>query len=219
MTFTDLETRLLERLNRMVRRGEISERRLAKLTGFTQPHIHNVLKGARRLRAGLADALLAGVEMPLEELLPAARDGAGVVEVPVWRGVVGPRHRFPEGTDPVGYRLFPAAFLGRFHRPVLLRAGPEEYTMAPMIEPDDLLLIDRADAARRRPVLDGVYVVAFNGRGAVCRCQVVGDALVLVADNVLYSSRLPDHLPLARRDVLEIIRGRVVWVARELDLV
>ena len=46
-------------MNASIQNGELSERALAKLVGVSQPHLHNVLKGARSLHMPLADALLA----------------------------------------------------------------------------------------------------------------------------------------------------------------
>ena len=221
MTFHELEARLRERLKQMVRRGEISERQLALRTGYTQPHIHNVLKGARGVNAELADALLLCVQMSLDDLLQGEAEivvglAAGQVQVPLWRGQVGPRHRFPDEADPVGYRLFPPAFLARFVGPVLMQLAPEEDAMSPFIEPGDLVLVDRAEGPRQGPVFDFAYVLSLCGHGAVCRCQLVGSALVLLAENGRRSFRLPDHLALIKRNVLDVVRGRVVWTCREI---
>ena len=45
-------------LRARVERHEISERRLAINAGFSQPHVHNVLKGARSLTPEVADRLM-----------------------------------------------------------------------------------------------------------------------------------------------------------------
>ena len=45
----ELRGRLVLRLRDMVRNGELTERALARTTGVSQPHIHNVLKGKREL--------------------------------------------------------------------------------------------------------------------------------------------------------------------------
>ncbi len=212
MTFRGLEERLLGRLKGRLQRGELSERRVARLTGYTQPHIHNVLNGRRSLNARLADALLEGLSLTVEELA----GGPSHVEVPVARGALGPRHRFPESTEASGARLFPVAFLARFTHPALLRVADEEDAMSPLIDPGDVVLLDRSEAVRSRPAFEGVYALSFFGQGALCRCHLVGGALVLVAENPRRSTRLPDHLPLARRDILEVVRGRAVWSCREI---
>jgi transcriptional regulator with XRE-family HTH domain len=58
MDFHELERRFLEHLRARVRSGELTERHLARITGVSQPHIHNVLKGKRTLSANTADVIL-----------------------------------------------------------------------------------------------------------------------------------------------------------------
>jgi len=219
MTFLDLETRLLQRMNDLVKQGHTSQRRLAHLTGYTQPHIHSVLKRVRRLQPDLADRLLLAGELGLEDLLYRPGEKVQAMEAPLWNGALGRRHTFPQPGQTGESRLFAATFLDRFHEPALLRAASEEDSMAPLIGPGDLVLIDRAEGARRRPTFAGIWALCLDGQGALCRCQRVGGALVLVSDNPRSLVSLPDHLALARRNILDIVRGRVVWVGRELDLV
>ena len=49
MDFRELQIRLVAVLKSRLKNGELSERRMAHLTGISQPHIHNVLKGVRIL--------------------------------------------------------------------------------------------------------------------------------------------------------------------------
>lgn len=74
--FEDLYRRLLLHLRQRVRAGELTERGLARLTGLSQPHLHNVLKGARRLSAPLADQLLRRLRLSLLDLLTAEERAA-----------------------------------------------------------------------------------------------------------------------------------------------
>jgi len=52
-----------------VRNGEFTERGLARLTGVSQPHMHNVLKGVRFLSIKLADRILYALDIQLIDLL------------------------------------------------------------------------------------------------------------------------------------------------------
>ena len=72
MNFYDLQRRLLEDLRRRVRSGEITERRLARQTGISQPHIHHVLKGKRLLSTLKADEILSHLGLDLLDLVDAA---------------------------------------------------------------------------------------------------------------------------------------------------
>ena len=69
MTFDDLRTRLVNNLRLRVRSGEVTERSLARLTGISQPHLHHVLKGKRRLSLETADLILRRLDIDVRDLL------------------------------------------------------------------------------------------------------------------------------------------------------
>jgi hypothetical protein len=69
MTFHDLHQLLLEELRQRVRSGAATERGLARLSGISQPHLHNVLKGKRKLSLGKADVVLHRVQIDLLQLI------------------------------------------------------------------------------------------------------------------------------------------------------
>lgn len=69
MDFLELERRFINHLRERVRSGEITERRLAHLTGVSQPHIHNVLHGKRSLSMDTADLILHVLHIDLLDLL------------------------------------------------------------------------------------------------------------------------------------------------------
>ena len=69
ITFARLEMRLLEHLRDMIRQGEITERSLGKITGISQPHLHNVLKGKRLLSTEKADRILSYLRLDLRTFL------------------------------------------------------------------------------------------------------------------------------------------------------
>ena len=54
----DLNKRILDATRARIRAGEITERRLAEITHWSQPHISNVLTGKRPLNEHMADALV-----------------------------------------------------------------------------------------------------------------------------------------------------------------
>jgi transcriptional regulator with XRE-family HTH domain len=69
LNFWELERRMLATIRERVRRGDLTERGLARLSGVSQPHIHNVLKGKRDLSRDTADAILAALGIDLLDLL------------------------------------------------------------------------------------------------------------------------------------------------------
>jgi plasmid maintenance system antidote protein VapI len=68
LTFSELKLRLIRAVNARILNGEFSERGLARILGISQPQIHNVLKGARKLHGDLADRLLAMLGLSVVEL-------------------------------------------------------------------------------------------------------------------------------------------------------
>ncbi len=71
MDFQDLERRLIEHLRDRIRSGELTERRLARMAGISQPHVHNVLKGKRIFSPQMADVILRALHIDLLDLLVA----------------------------------------------------------------------------------------------------------------------------------------------------
>ncbi len=69
MDFLELERRLVDHIRELVRCGELTERRLARITGLSQPHIHNVLKRKRSLSIDSADLILHVLHLDLLDLL------------------------------------------------------------------------------------------------------------------------------------------------------
>jgi len=74
VNFRLLQMRLVSDVRARVRNGELSERGLARLTGISQPHIHNVLKETRLLSTEMADQILRHLRINLVDLL-TAEDG------------------------------------------------------------------------------------------------------------------------------------------------
>ena len=66
--FEWLRLRLILNLRERVRSGEITERRLARLAGVSQPHLHNVLSGKRLLSIEMADQVLRRLDLELLDL-------------------------------------------------------------------------------------------------------------------------------------------------------
>ena len=69
MDFRELQQQLISFLQAKVRSGELTERALARSTGVSQPHIHNVLKGKRSLSLETADAILHGLGLDLADFI------------------------------------------------------------------------------------------------------------------------------------------------------
>ena len=60
---------LIQHLRDRVHSGELTERSLARVTGISQPHLHNVLKGKRLLSIEKLDRVLSYLELDLIDLI------------------------------------------------------------------------------------------------------------------------------------------------------
>ena len=69
VTFERLQLNLIQHLRDRVHSGELTERSLARITGISQPHLHNVLKGKRLLSLEKLDRILAYLELDLRDLI------------------------------------------------------------------------------------------------------------------------------------------------------
>jgi transcriptional regulator with XRE-family HTH domain len=58
VTYTAALAHEVEAIKSAMRSAGISESELARISGISQPHVHNVLGGVRRLTPATADALL-----------------------------------------------------------------------------------------------------------------------------------------------------------------
>ncbi|MGA2269506.1 MAG: XRE family transcriptional regulator [Bryobacteraceae bacterium] len=72
MNFRELQRRLIAYLRTLVRSGDATERGLARITGVSQPHMHNVLKGQRLLSLEMADQVLHQLHLDLLDLVEPA---------------------------------------------------------------------------------------------------------------------------------------------------
>ena len=69
INFEWLQLELIQYVRASIRKGEVTERALARASGISQPHLHNVLKGKRALSLEKADRILAHLKLDLSEFL------------------------------------------------------------------------------------------------------------------------------------------------------
>ena len=69
MNFREQHRRLVAHLHALVSSGDATERGLARVTGVSQPHMHNVLKGKRLLSMDMADQVLARLHLDLLDFI------------------------------------------------------------------------------------------------------------------------------------------------------
>jgi hypothetical protein len=69
LRFADFHARLIAYLRSKVRSGELTERGLARMTGISQPHVHNVLKGKKLFSVEVSDTILRELDLDLLDLV------------------------------------------------------------------------------------------------------------------------------------------------------
>ena len=225
MYFLELQDRLTALLRTRTRNGETSERRLARLTGVSQPHIHNVLKGARILSPRAADQVLRRLGMTILDLLPPGLPSPGpcphcgslsrYVEVPVLDGWLGPGLPLPRGTTDLESHPFPRAFVASLERAVVVRLAPDPQ-MGALIQENDLILLDRAHARRLYVDPQALYVVNHQGVGLIRRLQLAGERGLRLCGAPSSPERQVEVLSLEGKHLLDVIKARVAWIGRYL---
>jgi transcriptional regulator with XRE-family HTH domain len=220
MDFRLLQLRLVSHVRARVRNGELSERGLARLSGVSQPHIHNVLKGTRLLSAQMADQMLQRLRIDLAELLTAdetdathsepARDSSLSRTVGMLDGLIGREHPYPETVGRERYP-FPVAVLDRLVSPVAARLAPDPLR-APIFAGRCVVLLDRSEEVRLNPDDEGYFALDLTSGGTIGLVRRAGPqfSLWVRQADVWHSIVLPNRNP------LDVVRGRVSLVVRHL---
>src|SRR5690349_4434331 len=156
MNFREAQTRLLAVLQDRIRNGDLTERGIARLTGISQPHIHNVLKRVRTLSPGVFDVILETFNLTLldlcaeEELRAQLNWRSGLhpmVEMAVLKSAIGPKMPWPVGFSGRQRYPVPAAVKSPPNDLVLARLTPDE-RMSSLLSNYDLAILDISERAR-----------------------------------------------------------------------
>jgi hypothetical protein len=217
MNFRALQQRLIDVARERIRSGLFTERRLASISDISQPHLHNALKNIRTLSPDMSDRLLRALDLNVAELLWEQQGDRfrGFRAVPVLAHALG------AGSDPdfdgfCGYLPFPATLVSRLVDPVVVRLAADLVMPRPFA-PRDLLLLDQNPDVRRHPGGKSAWIIQEFGVPKV-RYARMGGTCLYVADELTLPNPV-DWAPvsLGGRDILDIVRARIVWVSREMD--
>ena len=127
-------------------------------------------------------------------------------------------NRDPEHDTSLAFRR---EFAKKFTQPVGLCVGPREESMAPMIQPGDVVLIDQNIKRRRHPHDGHVYAVnsgplTGDEGGALQRIELSAGMLILTADNADKSKYPTRAFKVRRTNLPDVLVGEVVWFGRYL---
>lgn len=218
MHFSMLQDRLVAHLRSRVRGGELTERSAARLTGVSQPHLHNVLKGTRLLSTDMADQVLRSLKLCIFDLLEPDefRDYHERAEtrhrtVPVLAGRLGPGRPFPTSEHSWERCPFPLPGSAMPADPAIVHLLDDPH-MYPLFRGGDTALLDRAPGSCRQLVPGACYAVDISGEGLIRR--FLGDRFAPVS---LEPEAVGDFISLNNRNILEIVKAKVVWIGRNLE--
>lgn len=225
MYFETLQNRLVARLKDRLHQGDFTERGLAHFTGISQPHMHNMLKGKRILSPEIGDRILHKLQMSVLDLferpelegLMVIEGGRTYREIPVLEGRLGPGATLPIKRSSFERYPLPNPRETSVMQPVFARLASDA-RMAPIVQENDLALLDQAPDRRSDFQPNALCVVSVDGEGLVRRVRHDGRGLLLTTEDARDSDpgrRL--HVPLDGGHVLDIVKARVVWIGRMVE--
>ena len=217
MSFQELQTKLIDLARERVHTGQVTERGLARMCAVSQPHMHNVLKNIRAFSNESADRLMRVLDIRVPDLLWQI-SGEGAVHV---RAVPIIRNRIGPGTEAIftafrGNMPMPGWLIERLVDPITARLAPD-LVLPAALAANDLVLLDQNPAVRAAPAGDGIWIVA-DGAGLRARYLRMEGTRLYVGNEVTRGD--PQQwlsIPLRGRNILEIVRARIVWIGREME--
>jgi hypothetical protein len=217
MYLAEIHRALIETAHRRVRAGELTERGLARLCGISQPHLHNVLKHIRALSTDSADRLMRALNLSTEDILWAGSGGGGtcVRSVPLAQMRIGPGYDTAL-TATRGAMPFPAALVDGLIDPIAARLAPD-LVLPRALAANDLVLLDQNRETRAAIDRAGPWVVAANGGLSVRYLRRGGTLLYIANEANLKEPARWQAIPLARENILDVVRARIVWFGRKIQ--
>jgi len=215
--FEELYRLLIDTARQRVRAGEFTERGLARLCNLSQPHMHNVLRDIRSLSPVSADRLMRVLELNIPALIfrSIGTGETAVCPVPVLRSRLGPG--FETGlTNYRGFMPFLAHRVAPLVEPVVALLGAD-LVLPKLFAPSDYVLLDRNPGVRANPSEDGYWVVAESTGLRVRYVKLVGNRVYLANESNIRDPPNWQSVSLRERNILEIVRARIVWISRELE--
>ncbi len=218
MYFRELHQRLIDVARERVRAGEFTERGLARIAKVSQPHMHNVLKGIRALSPDSADRLMRALRLSIPDPIwkGSGRDEDGSFRmIPILRSRIGPGSEANfsvfRGHVPLEERVLQGVV-----NPVAARLAPD-LALPRELAANDLVLLDQNPAMRARPDEQNLWVVADSTGLRVRYLRTRGGRLHAASEANLRDPGKWQPLPLQSRNILEIVRARIVWFSRKME--
>jgi hypothetical protein len=190
---------------------------MARMCGISQPHMHNVLKKIRALSTAASDRLMRALDISISDLVwrVSAESDADVRAIPILRNRIGP------GTDAVfteicGHYPLPQSLLRGVVDPLAAWLGPD-LVLPKLLAAHDLVLLDRNPRFRQAPGGNFAWVVSEGAGLRVRYLRLEGTGLRVANEVTLEDPRKWQSIPLQRRNILDIVRARIVWIGRKME--
>ena len=106
--------------------------------------------------------------------------------------------------------------LVQFDDPVMMRLAADTH-MSTVFGADDLVLLDRAARQRTEFTPRALFAIDFGGHGIIRHVHNGPSCLYLVAEDSLDDPASWDSISLDDRNILDIVKARVVWIGRQLE--
>src|SRR5579862_3985645 len=226
MLFSILQIRLVATLQARVRRGEVTERGLARQTGISQPHIHHVLKGAKALSTKSADRILRHLGITILDLFETHELERAVIPsvaartvfrgVPVLEGLLGPGYPFPQHVLRADTYPFPEAEIAGLESPVVGRLAHDPF-MTGLFHAGSRVLLDRSGQKRSHLVNGGMYALSWRGQGLLRYVKREGSQLKLIPAGAAHNSAAWDSISLSDKNILDVVQAEAIWIGRRLE--
>ena len=223
MTFQEAQHKLLAFVRDRIYNGELTERGFARLIGISQPHAHNVLKGARNISPDIFDSTLRCFHLSILDLAPdeqiadnlKKRKAEPITTVGFLDGRIGPGLPWPERVD--WQKRFPLPFPA-ITAPdlvmVQLAADPPMYLT---LAHSDIALLDTSERQRAIISPEGLYAVNRGGEAVLRYVRPGARRYYLVTDTAMDDPALWERISVSAARLSDFIKARVRWLGREQD--
>jgi len=225
LTFQEAQLRLLAYVRGRIQCGDLTERRFARLIGISQPHAHNVLKGARNLSPEIFDSILKYFHMSLLDLaqiedleasLSRRKTPEPAPEVAFLESAIGPGIPWPARIN--WRRSFPLPYPSRTVPAELVMASLErDPSMLKTLAGWDIALLDTGVEQRAVLAPEGLYAVERNQESVLRYIRPGTRCFYLLTDDTWSRPGEWEQLRIPAAGLLRFVKARVRWLGRERD--